>query len=233
MLNQNQPTHPLLPEEVKSNFSDPMLPPLPGLDTKTALKNMGKNVTLYLEIISRFRRSQRNICQTMTDMLLLKEWSHLERTAHTLKGIAAAIGATELSQAARLMELGVKEGSPEEVLRSLLKEVANQLDATLRMIDGAIPEPKERLPWVEGEKEEATDLTALAPLIKQAEYHLQKFDSHVDEVFLEMAKLVKGNAMRDQLHKLKKLLGIYDYEACLILLRQWANQIGVSLDKQA
>ncbi|MBF0272826.1 MAG: response regulator [Magnetococcales bacterium] len=204
------------------------LPELPGLDTEAALKIMGGNTALYLDILARFVHNQKDACRLMASLWEQGDRAKLERTAHTLKGIAATIGAMELSVAAQAVEHVAYEENNGESMPALLAAVARRLDGVLATIGGAIGEkPVEA--EVTGE-EGITDTGALLPLFRRAEGLLRAFDSDAEAVIGQMRPLVKSGADREALQTLKDLLDGYDYQAALRTLLAWAETVGLAVD---
>ncbi|MEO5376671.1 MAG: response regulator [Magnetococcus sp. DMHC-6] len=210
-----------------------LLPELPGLNTQIGLLNMGGNVSLYLDILSRFVRTQHQTCQTMADLLQSNDWSTLERLAHTLKGITATIGATHLSQLAQQMEQGAKEKIGQEPMRLLLESTSKELDTTILRVHQALPKQLKTTTVPEEVPEEndlIVDIETLTPLFKKAENFLRNFDTDVESVIEEIGPLVKGNKMQEHLNLLKQLLNNFNYEESLNILQIWAKEIGIKLE---
>ncbi|MEO5345580.1 MAG: response regulator [Magnetococcus sp. YQC-9] len=205
------------------------LPPLPGLDTGSALRIMGGNETLYLDILKRFVQNQREVCRMMEAQWRSGSWAELERTAHTLKGIAATIGAGALSRAAQAIEHGVGEENGAEVFPARLEQAESELEQVLDAIGGVFP------PDAEGEesgvREGGSDTEGLAPLFAQAEQLFANFDSDAEGVIEQMRPLVGTGTDRENLRILKELLDGYDFQACLGHLRAWAEHAGIALQR--
>ncbi|MBF0189766.1 MAG: response regulator [Magnetococcales bacterium] len=206
----------------------PSLPDLPGLDTEAALKIMGGNTALYLDILARFVHNQKDVCRLMASFWELGDRSQLERAAHTLKGIAATIGASELSVAAQAVEHAAHGEEDGGAMSALLEEVSRRLEGVLVTIGGAVGgQPVE----AEGAGEEGiTDTAALLPLFRRAERLLRAFDSDAEAVIGQMRPLVRSGADREALRTLKDLLDGYDYQAALRTLLAWAETVGLAVD---
>ncbi|MBF0461233.1 MAG: response regulator [Magnetococcales bacterium] len=194
-------------------------PPLPGIDTQAGLKNMGGDGTLYWSVLATFVQNQKDACHLMADQLESGAWSTLERTAHTLKGVAATIGATYLSNLARIIEQGAGLGMGRNRLRPLLEQTAQALNAILLVLEERIPQQRET---AVPEEEGRTDPAVLTPLFRQAARLLRAFDPEAEIIVAQMAKQVQGSQDRAYLRALQHCLEAYDYEACLGALHQWA-----------
>ncbi|MBF0127801.1 MAG: response regulator, partial [Magnetococcales bacterium] len=208
------------------------LPSLPGIDTRAGLINMDNDVALYREILSRFAHSHMDAYHTMTELLERGEWTTLERTAHTLKGIASTIGATALGRTAQAIEQGTREGIGAEPLRPLLLHVASELDTVLAGLDAAFPTPPEQAASPDdGEKgERSTDPSVLTPLFIRADKLLRDFNTDAEGVIDELGAWTGQATEREYLRLLKRALELYDFEACLGTLHQWAREAGIPLE---
>ncbi|MBF0293771.1 MAG: response regulator [Magnetococcales bacterium] len=219
-----------LPGESAESVATQALPDLPGFDTRQAMDVMGGNVALYIDILRRFVFNQENACSLMFDQLAASDWSALERTAHTLKGLAANIGATELRMAAMAIEAGARERIDAGEIRTRLERVARELREVLETIRRAVPGVAGHDPQDAGDTEEGvTDKAALQPLFLEAAAFVANFDSDAEAVCERMKPLLKTTRDRNHLITLQQKLAEYDFEASLEVMRQWAGEAGLTL----
>ncbi|MBF0142138.1 MAG: response regulator [Magnetococcales bacterium] len=219
------------PEETATGIVAPQpegVPPLPGLDTHFALGNVGGDVGLYLNILSRFARLQKDSCRTMSNLLETGEWSTLERTAHTLKGVSSTIGATHLSSLARLLERGARNRMDATQYRTLLEQASRELETILLTIDTALPKPADPAPPDDGAP---ANIVVLAPLFAEAHRLIRMHSPNAETVIEEMGKIVRRGSDRERLLSLQQQLLDYDFEEASETLRQWASQSGVKLEE--
>ncbi|WP_130471856.1 response regulator [Candidatus Magnetaquicoccus inordinatus] len=219
-----------------------LLPPLPGLDTAAGLRYMHGNAELYQDVLKSFRSKQRESAQQMRQQLQAGDYATLERTAHTLKGMSATIGAAELSKSAYAVEQSAREkgGNPEAILQLLL-EVEQKVEQLLAVIDQAFPieEPlsEAALP-AETAAEGGADAgfgeeerQKVQPLLQKAWQQLQQFDTDAAAVLQEMAALL-GAAHRQEVQQMLEALKGYDFDGCQELLRQWAERAALSVESE-
>ncbi|MBF0271950.1 MAG: response regulator [Magnetococcales bacterium] len=206
------------------------LPPLPGLDTRMGLATMGGDETLYRNILSRFVHNQGEAGRVMTELLAKPDYATLERTAHTLKGVAASIGACGLRDAAAAIERATHPGGGQDhaPLPLLVERATTELEAVVATITHAFPTPEPQAPHPP--PDHATDAARLTPLFRQANTLIYHFDSGADAVIDAMEGVITTDAQRERLRTLKILLEGYDYEGALDALRQWATEAGVELE---
>ncbi len=230
-----RPAKPLDPASVSVEVAEAAppgaLPDLPGFDTRQAMEVMGGNVGLYIDILRRFVFNQENACSLMSDQLAAQDWSTLERTAHTLKGLAANIGATDLRMAAMSIEAGVRERIGAAAIRPLLEGAARELHAVLETIRRAVPglEEQEAGYAEEAGEEGVTDKEALQPLFLETATLVANFDSEAEAVCARMRPLLKTTRDKNHLTALQQQLAEYDFEASLEVMRQWAKEAGLTL----
>jgi signal transduction histidine kinase/CheY-like chemotaxis protein/HPt (histidine-containing phosphotransfer) domain-containing protein len=105
-----------------------------------ALLAMGGDLQLYHEIIQMFVDSQDESIEQIQDALALCQTEAAQRHVHTLKGLAASIGAERLRLASQNLEHTLKTEKPIEETAALLRVVAQELEALLHGLRGLTAE---------------------------------------------------------------------------------------------
>jgi signal transduction histidine kinase/DNA-binding response OmpR family regulator len=85
------------------------LPPLPGIDAGLGLSQVGGNKVLYTKLLDRFREAQRHAADEVRQAVGGGRRLDAMRRAHTLRGVAGSIGASEVQQAAETLELHLEK----------------------------------------------------------------------------------------------------------------------------
>ena len=98
-----------------------------GLDVRLGLSRMMGKKTLYITMLRKYVAGQKNCIQTMRDAIVSGDWATAQRTAHTLKGVSATIGATDIPALADTLEQATREQRPTAELQAML----TALDAPL------------------------------------------------------------------------------------------------------
>ncbi len=80
------------------------LPLLAGIDTARGLRHVAGNETLYVQLLDRFRNSQRDAAAEVATQLLHCDRDSARKRAHTLRGVAGNVGANAVEAAARAIE---------------------------------------------------------------------------------------------------------------------------------
>ena len=95
---------------IPSSMDETGLPVLPGIDTVAGLKRVRGKLPLYKELLERFAEGQTGTDAEIRVALEADERTTAERLAHTVKGLAATIGADKLSGLAAALEAAMHRG---------------------------------------------------------------------------------------------------------------------------
>lgn len=98
---------------------------LEDLDTRLALARLGNNEQLYNKLLKQFLEHHANAEQEFYTALKGTDTTEPARIAHTLKGLAASIGATQLTDSAALLEEAALQENLEQIYRIMPKCFAN------------------------------------------------------------------------------------------------------------
>ena len=184
----------------------------PALDPDKAIAGMGGEAT-YLTVLGKFIPNQGQAVQSIQDALDAGDRQAAGRLAHTLKGIAATIGAATLAESARQLENAIREGNAENYPQSIaaaatelarvtasaeayLQAHAAEADATA--VDRAQP-----------------DIAQLGALLEQLTAQLKAFDSDAGDTMRQINRQIKGTATAVQFARLERYINDYDYENAL------------------
>lgn len=156
-------------DEVMTAASEPVsqaLPSIPGLDTETGLKLALDDPHLYRQLLQSFVRSHRDFKEQIEQATEDGDLERLVRLAHTLKGSAAQVGATELSTSSRQYEQALHQAKTDAlpipaVPEALLLELAQLLESLAVSLDMSLDKPEQSHPastvanrqWTEQERE--------------------------------------------------------------------------------
>ncbi|MEH0018717.1 MAG: response regulator [Desulfobacter sp.] len=111
---------------------------LDGIDLETGLRRTGDNPAFYYRLLGDFLTGHGDDDDLIRSAFDQQDTDLAIRLVHTLKGVAGGIGATPLYEAARTLELSIKDKSDE--VSVLMQEVEKELK---RVVDGLSPHIKE------------------------------------------------------------------------------------------
>ncbi|MBF0448397.1 MAG: transporter substrate-binding domain-containing protein [Magnetococcales bacterium] len=215
----------------KQNEAETVLYSISGIDCKKGMQNVGNKSDLYIKILKKFILNHSDSVQQMAQQQQQKEYPALERTAHTLKGLAATIGANAL--AAMAAEIEHSANNPDRSEATLTAQIT-QTGETLSTIIAAI---KASLPAQESDAEDQEKSEAdpevnpeqFALLFQKIQSYLDAYDTTAQKVVDELILLVGQGSRRKRALKLQTILDGYDFEACLIFLQEWADDEKIDL----
>ncbi|KRD54741.1 two-component system sensor histidine kinase/response regulator [Acidovorax sp. Root275] len=97
----------------------PSFPTVAGLDTSLGLERALGRPGLYAEMLRRFVQGQSPVLADLEQAVANGDTVLAERLAHTLRSVAANIGAQEVSAHAQALEQGIRSGAPVDVIVGL------------------------------------------------------------------------------------------------------------------
>ncbi|HKS89222.1 MAG TPA: response regulator, partial [Stellaceae bacterium] len=127
----------LLPE--RHAASPPPLPAIAGLDAAAGLHRMLGNTDQYLALLRKFAERQHAVPQQIAAALRGGEREAAERLAHTLTGIAGAIGANAVAKQARAVEAALRAHAGEDAITEPLASLSAILAALVAALRRDLP----------------------------------------------------------------------------------------------
>ncbi|WAR44172.1 CHASE domain-containing protein [Methylomonas rapida] len=119
----------------KSITVDTGLPPLPaGFDTAHALARLGNDRGLYAQMARRFQNDQQEMLARMDQAMQQQDHASLARELHTLKGLAATLGARALSEQAAAAETRIKDKADRPEIEQLIAALRERLRESNRLL---------------------------------------------------------------------------------------------------
>ena len=185
---------------------------LVGLNVQEALQRLLGNEELYQKLLQEFALDQEAAVTAAQEAMLQEDWEVAVRTAHTLKGSAANLGAMALSKAAAQLEMALraKDTSPE-----LFQQAQEELQRVLSSIQEAWPsvETETAAP----EAGEAAWLQA-EPELGELRRLLAEFDSEAEDYFQAHKKNWAPLFDAMEFSRLEQLLRRFELEDALAQL---------------
>lgn len=100
-----------------------------ALDTDTALQRLGNNVDVYQTVVESYLQESAGFADELDRVLGAGDTTSAVRHLHTVKGLAATVGAVGMAAIARAMESTVKSGAPFST-RELCRDFRAALEAS-------------------------------------------------------------------------------------------------------
>ncbi|WP_374246464.1 response regulator [Zoogloea sp.] len=110
-----------------------------GLDVPTGVRNALGREGLYVALLGKFVAGQRDFPAHVASALAELDWTSAERLAHTLKGVAAQVGAHGLAELAGRFEQALRARERLAVTVPLQAEISRCLGELVTAIAAALP----------------------------------------------------------------------------------------------
>ncbi|HEY8102052.1 MAG TPA: response regulator [Burkholderiaceae bacterium] len=195
-----------------------------GIDVHDGLSRTMDNRELYMQLLGRFRDSHADAATKIRQALGDSDDHQLaERLAHTLKGVAALLGATGIAKIAGQVEEKARNGDERKQLEPLLTQLESEMQAiqqALARVLPILPEENERAPDVNVDKD------AVHELIQRIAALLRGYDGDAIELLVEsdglLAKALGGAAHQ----KIARATRQFDFDGGLAALIEGAEAAG-------
>jgi CheY-like chemotaxis protein len=200
-----------------------------SINMKSALARLGGKQNLYLRLLLMFRDNQAETGQTIRTALQSNDLTLARRLAHTLRGVAATIGADKLSSAAKNLETAIAQ-SETALYVGKLEQVDRDLEIVMAGLAGISPATPE-FDQILMPESDVSHLT----LESQLDQLARLLRSNDAEATLLIGSLLQQPYETTLLEKLKALRGFirhYDFEKALKELEILAQEQNISLSKQ-
>ena len=185
-----------------------------GLEVETGLKATSGNWTRYARLLGLFAREHGGDVTMLRAQLAAGQRSDAYRLAHTLKGVAATLGAEAVRQNARSLE-GMLSGDADD---ANLEAGINAVDAALAPLLTAI----RRLELAVVAPHGTVDVARTRQILAQLETLLMVDDTQVGQVWRECAPLVMA-ALGPAATQLGNAIERFEYDTALRILRATAT----------
>jgi HPt (histidine-containing phosphotransfer) domain-containing protein len=189
---------------------------LPGLDTEKALARLGNNERLFIKLLRQFLAYHGNTETDFYSALDAGDSTGAQRIAHTLKGVAAAIGATALSNKAAGLEASFLHGEQDEA-----RALAPQCFASLRKVQAllqdafAASEPEKQALPASAAELSAEEKGSLTELLDTLTGYLNEFDAEAVSFVTTRQASFASLLPADDLESLLQQLGRFDFDGAL------------------
>ncbi|WP_201212618.1 response regulator [Rhodocyclus purpureus] len=195
---------------------------IPGVDLRTGLRQAMGRETLYLSLLRKYVAGQADFAARMSAALADEDWATGERLAHTLKGVSAQIGATEVRSLAEGLERAVRQRQSAAELAALLDATSERLAAQIEAIVAYLP--VEAAP----ERPASVDDEQVSAVFVKLGRGLADDDFAVGQLFDENEPLLRA-ALGERFASLARTIGNYDFAIALTLLKEAAAERGITL----
>ena len=199
--------------------SEHRLPEIPGVDTDKAQQRLSIGHDSYLQLLKKFAKGHQNDIAELIAQLKQDQREDAHRTAHTLKGLAATIGADSLSSRMAKLEQAIREQVSQKLLVKHLEQAQEELHIIASHIEALDDEPKIQ---PNNAPQQDTDINQeISALVKLTEEYNVAAVTEVDKLMQRMGE----NQLFDELQNIRDDLENYDFDAATRSLKMLLEQL--------
>jgi PAS domain S-box-containing protein len=222
---------PRQPAEAASPRAAPPVPPatpdaglrISGIDTRAGLASVGGNLALYRTLLQKFVKTRATAATEAQAALVAGESETALRIAHTLKGIAATIGAAETSAAAARLEEALRRRAEQPELQPLLDALSASLAATVAALATGLAETESAEVATQPMPDVALQelCSALAGMLASGDMAAVRcIDEH---------SAALTSAFPRAFRRIQQAIEVYDFDKALEHLRSGCDEVGIVL----
>jgi two-component system, sensor histidine kinase and response regulator len=196
-----------------------------GLNVEDGLRRVAGNAKLYRSLLRQFMEGQTDAAEKVARSLQGGDWAVAERTAHTVKGVAGNIGATEVQGMAGELEKAIRQ-----------KRGAEEIEALRARLDRALGELKRSLEAALGRESQPATTAAVSSAMAPEEVKatvqkllglLAESDAESVEVFESARAMLRGLFAPEDYARFERNMASYAFGEAYEDLRKVAGNLGV------
>jgi two-component system sensor histidine kinase/response regulator len=208
------------------------LPIIPCLDLKQAMRHMGGNIKLIRKILVRFAETQANTMANITAAMDAGDLPSAIREAHTSKGLAGNIGATQLMALASTVEAALIQNQT-DTLPEALSAMAQELGLIITQITEAIGiDQKLATNNINATISASVDRDVLTEQFQEFATLLTNNDTRAWKLANRITETMCSLGQDQAADRLKQLIAEYEFETALTTLTETAQTLDIPLYPQ-
>jgi two-component system sensor histidine kinase/response regulator len=211
----------------------PRIEGLPGIDGAAGLRRVAGNEVLYGKLLLDFHRDYATSIDRIRAAIGEDRLTDAERQAHTLKGVAGNIGATDLHRTAQELDSALRLGDLGKA-RALLPEVERELSV---VIQGLGP-LAERAAAARAEAETsgagpagAVDRPALEMALRALADLVRRNDPEAEGALEQVRGALKGSRGKE-VERIAQALDLFDFRGATKALTALAEAEGLAVESR-
>ena len=197
---------------------------LPGFDVAVGVANCCGDVSFYKQLVVQFIGSHGDDAAKISAAVAVGNYDSAEKSAHALKGVAAALGATVAFQLATELEKTLSHD-----LRDGVDELLVELSEAMEELRGAVP-LLVSLPPPQAASANAPDVACITPLFNQLLGLLVRHKLASLDVMNRLTEELSGTTAAAEVQLLADCVNILDFAAAYERGTRLAHQLGVCVN---
>jgi len=194
------------------------------LDSARALRAFDGDQRLYRRALALFKEQLNREFEPLFGPLDQIEPALKQRLLHTLKGLAATVGAQDLAAAATRLETSVRRGEPIPALEQ--HRFAHALRAVRDRL--AVPDPPDAVPNRGDLRSDRPDTPqSIAPILNGLLDTLAASELVEESLLTRVTDFIRAQAEPDTAEELRRLIDAFEYDQAALVLRALIERIGI------
>lgn len=188
-----------------------------GFNLSAGLAAVGKNEDLYADLLNKFAVRYSTITEDISNSLLLNDLETAVRLAHTVKGIAANLGAEALADAAGALEKTITQ-DPEMTtphLKTLVLRLAEAVSAVREALANTGEDDTASPTSSMCNIMSAPEITDLCETLHDAVAHMETDWHKASKIVQDMHKTLEGTDLANQAMQLRYAVEDFDTQTAL------------------
>ena len=192
------------------------------LDVPAALARLEDNQVQYARLLSRFAENQAETAIRLEQAIAQNDLGQAQRLIHTLRGLAATIGANQLSSQAVELENLIKQAveDPERFVPELDSH-CQRLDAALQAVLQFVA--RKLAQTGSPASPQASVRVNLPLMLGELQHLLDQDDARAARRFDELQDELAGHMTNSDFHTLQRAIRAYDFELASQTLRPYST----------
>ncbi len=207
---------------IKKEF-DHTLPRLPGIDTEVGLRRIMDNIPFYKDVLKKFKDNYEFSAKEIKVLYDKGDIETAKLKVHTIKSVAGSIGATELQESTKLLEVAISSDGMEKV-----PELIDQYGSSLQEVIYSIVSMVAQNSLAEGNRDVVkTDKNELKSILNRLVEYLEDNDCEALSLMDDICKYLNTSEQLDVFSKLKKSVYQYEFDDGLVFANQLLKNISL------
>ncbi len=195
--------------EISPDEKESLPTSLPGIDIETGVSKLQGNRKLFVKLLKEFYQDHKDDINLIRQAIEQEDYQTAERLAHTIKGVAATIGAMDLYQKAKALEAAVKEGSASS-LPVLIEQMEFVMMLVIEGLSGIGRREK-----AEKDQQRSANPEEIFTLLSSLEELLNELDPSAEEAAASLADAVGAMIDRKYIRKLMQHVKGFQFDEAL------------------
>jgi HPt (histidine-containing phosphotransfer) domain-containing protein len=181
---------------------------LPGIDVEAGLQRVGGNPNLFRKLLGEFYVDHGEDISAIRSALDQDDNNTAQRLAHTIKGVAATIGAGELNLKAEEVESAIKQNDMGNI-NELVEQLALVMAPVLNGLSALAPE---QTSGIQSETVEPLSSEEISQQLDELAEMLEEMDPDAEEKVAELKNHLGNQLDRQLFNKLAKYVSGFEFD---------------------